>query len=84
MAPKDWGETPEKLLENREFWEIIEYCLKKLPPRYAVVFISYQIKELGSKSICKDLNLTESNLYSIMHRARHRLRHCLEENWVIE
>ena len=84
LAPKDWGDSPDALLENKEFWEIVEYCLEKLPQQYAVVFVWYQLKEIESKVICKELSLTESNLYSIMHRARSRLRHCIEENWVIE
>ena len=37
--------------------------------------------ELSSEEICKELDLTATNLYVQLHRARLRLRECLELNW---
>jgi len=37
--------------------------------------------ELSCEEICKELNLTSTNLYGQLHRARLRLRECLELNW---
>ena len=37
--------------------------------------------ELSSDEICKELKLTPTNLYVQLHRARLRLRECLELNW---
>jgi len=37
--------------------------------------------ELSVEEICKDLDLTPTNLYVQLHRARLRLRACLELNW---
>ena len=37
--------------------------------------------ELSSEEICKELSLTPTNLYVQLHRARLRLRECLELNW---
>ena len=37
--------------------------------------------ELSSEDICKEMGLTPTNLYVQLHRARLRLRECLELNW---
>ena len=34
-----------------------------------------------SKQICAMLNITENNLWVMLHRARMALRRCLETNW---
>jgi RNA polymerase sigma-70 factor (ECF subfamily) len=37
--------------------------------------------ELSSEEICKELQLTPTNLYVQLHRARLRLRECLDLHW---
>ncbi len=37
---------------------------------------------LELKEICNELNLSESNAWVIMHRARAQLRKCLEKNFI--
>jgi RNA polymerase sigma-70 factor (ECF subfamily) len=39
------------------------------------------MEEISSEKICKELNISKSNLWVILHRARLKLRECLEENW---
>jgi RNA polymerase sigma-70 factor (ECF subfamily) len=56
-------------------------CLDKLPPRVAQVFMMREMDGAKSKEICGDLNISESNLWVILHRARMALRECLEINW---
>jgi RNA polymerase sigma-70 factor (ECF subfamily) len=36
---------------------------------------------LPGEEICKVLGITPSNLWVILHRARAKLRRCLEVNW---
>ena len=36
---------------------------------------------LDSKEICEMLNISQSNLWVMLHRARMALRRCLEMNW---
>ena len=45
------------------------------------LFLMREWLELGSEEICKELDLTATNLYVQLHRARLRLRECLELNW---
>jgi len=37
--------------------------------------------ELDSVEICKDLGITSTNLWVMLHRARLRLRECLQIKW---
>jgi RNA polymerase sigma-70 factor (TIGR02943 family) len=78
--PADWGD-PEQELNSRQFFVVLEACAAKLPPAMARVFLMREWLELSSEDICKELQLTPTNLYVQLHRARLRLRECLELNW---
>ena len=78
--PSDWG-NPEQELHSRQFFEVLEACAAKLPAAMARVFMMREWLELSSEEICKELKLTPTNLYVQLHRARLRLRECLEVNW---
>jgi RNA polymerase sigma-70 factor (TIGR02943 family) len=78
--PADWGD-PEQELNTRQFFQVLEACTEKLPPAMGRVFLMREWLELSSEEICKDLQLTPTNLYVQLHRARARLRECLELNW---
>jgi RNA polymerase sigma-70 factor (ECF subfamily) len=80
QAPRDWG-NPEQALSSRQFFSVLEACTEKLPPALGRVFLMREWLELSSEEICKDLNLSSTNLYVQLHRARLRLRECLELNW---
>ncbi|MEW6542242.1 MAG: sigma-70 family RNA polymerase sigma factor [Nitrospirota bacterium] len=77
-APRDWPDDPGGLLERKQFWEVLTRCLGKLPPRMAQVFSLREIDEVTSDEICASLNITPSNLWVLLHRARKHLRQCLE------
>jgi RNA polymerase sigma-70 factor (ECF subfamily) len=79
-APADWGD-PQQQLRSRQFFEILEACTDKLPPVQGRLFLMREWLELSSEEICKDLQLTPTNLYVQLHRARLRLRECMELNW---
>jgi RNA polymerase sigma-70 factor (ECF subfamily) len=81
--PADWGD-PERELSSRQFFAILEACTEKLPAAMARVFLMREWLELPSEEICKELQLTPTNLYVQLHRARLRLRECLELNWFAE
>jgi RNA polymerase sigma-70 factor (ECF subfamily) len=78
--PSDWG-NPEQELGSRQFIAVLEACTDKLPPVQARLFLMREWLELSSDEVCKELNLTPTNLYVQLHRARLRLRECLELNW---
>jgi RNA polymerase sigma-70 factor (TIGR02943 family) len=78
--PTDWG-NPEQDLNSRQFFQVLEACTDKLPAAMGRVFLMREWLELSSEEICKELSLTPTNLYVQLHRARLRLRECLELNW---
>ena len=80
QAPADWG-NPEQNLGSRQFFEVLEACVDKLPAMQGRLFLMREWLELSSEEICKELGLTPTNLYVQLHRARLRLRECLELNW---
>ena len=79
-APADWG-NPEQNTSNRQFMQVLEACVNQLPPVQGRLFLMREWLELDSEEICKELVLTPTNLYVQLHRARLRLRQCLELNW---
>ncbi len=60
---------------------MMDFCLEKLPPNTARVFMMREVMELESDEICKELTITANNLWVILYRARMSLRECLEKNW---
>jgi RNA polymerase sigma-70 factor (ECF subfamily) len=81
-GPNSNSLLPEGEIEHAELSLIIEKCIELLPPNLASVFIMKMIDEAPSEEICKELNITSSNLWVILHRARLKLRNCLETNWL--
>jgi RNA polymerase sigma-70 factor, ECF subfamily len=78
--PAQWGD-PEAQLSRQQFFDIVQFCLDKLPPNTARVFMMREVMELTSDEICKELTITSTNLWVILYRARVALRLCLEQNW---
>jgi len=78
--PADWG-NPEQDLRSRQFMAVMEACTGKLPPVQGRLFLMREWLEMSSEEICKELGLTSTNLYVQLHRARLRLRECLELHW---
>jgi RNA polymerase sigma-70 factor, ECF subfamily len=79
-APATWGD-PEAELSRNQFFDIVDFCLEKLPPNTARVFMMREVMELEGDEICKELSITSTNLWVILYRARVALRQCLEQNW---
>lgn len=79
--PSGWLPDPKQLLENKEFWETFQNCKEKLPQTTADAFTLKEIEKIEGKEICEILNITPSNFWVLLHRARLQLRECLEENW---
>jgi len=80
QTPSDWG-NPEQDLGSRQFFMVMEACTDKLPAMLGRVFLMREWLELSSDDICKELGLSATHLYVQLHRARLRLRECLELNW---
>ncbi len=78
--PPDWGD-PAAALGQRQFFEVLEACCERLPATQARVFMMREWLELDTPEICKELAITSTNLWVLLHRARLRLRGCLQQHW---
>lgn len=81
LRPVDPEQSPDQVMERGEFWEVMNRCLSALPERVASVFALREMDGMSSEEICNALNLSASNFWVIMHRARMQLRRCIEIKW---
>jgi len=79
-APSDWG-VPEQALRERQFITVLDACIEHLPQAQARVFMMREWLELPADEVCKELAITSTNLWVLLHRARLRLRDCLQAHW---
>lgn len=78
--PRQWGD-PDATLEQKDFFRVMEICLEKLPAKTARIFMMREWLELETEEICKELNVSTSNAWVLLYRARIKLRECLDLNW---
>ena len=81
LGPKRWGSNPGDALETREFWDVFWECMNGLPPAMGEAFLLCEMDQAKNAEICEILDLTATNLWTRLHRARLALRACLESNW---
>jgi len=78
--PVGWPD-PEQSMASRQFWVVFEICLDRLPQQTARVFMMREFLGFETGEICDKAGLTISNCHVVLHRARMRLRECLETGW---
>ena len=77
----DWGADPAILLEKRDFWKIFEQCFAALPQPLAHTFALREMEDRRPADVCESLDISESNLWVRLHRARVLLKECLDKHW---
>jgi RNA polymerase sigma-70 factor (TIGR02943 family) len=80
--PAKLGIEQSDALENKEFQKILQACMKKLPALWLSVFTMKHIDEESTDIICRELKVTSSNFWVIIHRTKVNLRSCLQKNWI--
>lgn len=76
-----FASNAETDLENSELGSAIHNCLSKLPEKQATIFKMKTIQNFDTETICNEFNITSSNLWVIIHRARTAMADCMKENW---
>jgi len=82
LGQSEWITNPVKAYQRREFWAALNACVEKLNPRHKQVFVLRELQDHDAEAICKDLGITDNNLWVMLHRARLQLKQCLETNWL--
>jgi len=81
--PKNWHEQDNdpNLLDDHEFQNVLEKCLDALPDQWGICVKLKYLSEKRGDEICKELDISSSNYWQIIHRAKLQLRECVEKNW---
>jgi RNA polymerase sigma-70 factor (ECF subfamily) len=79
-APDAW-QQPEGALGQKQFLDALEACLRALPERTARVFMMREHLGMETPDICKELGISATHCWVMLHRARMALRLCLQTNW---
>lgn len=80
--PSKWSVNFSNAIEVKEFYEVINKCKSKLKDIQQTVFAMKYMEDQESEEICKILNISSSNYWVIIHRAKVLLRACLQKNWL--
>jgi RNA polymerase sigma-70 factor (TIGR02943 family) len=78
--PYEW-ESPEATLNSKQFLAVLDVCIEQMPATMGRVFLMREWMEFSTDEICKELKLSTSNVWVLLHRARLRLRECLQIKW---
>lgn len=74
--------TAEEIMENEELGAAIMKCLGTLNDKQATIFKMKTIDNFDTEAICNEFDITPSNLWVIIHRARTAMAKCLENSWL--
>jgi len=75
--PMDAG-NPAELAQQDAFLVAVQRCVDKLPRRTGQLFVLREVLGSDTDELCKDLQITPSNVWVQLYRARMMLRTCLE------
>lgn len=68
-------------LEREDFWKAFRQCLAGLSRQHADVFTLREIDDQSAEEIGKALEITSSNVWVILYRARLKLSNCMKTQW---
>jgi RNA polymerase sigma-70 factor (TIGR02943 family) len=80
-APLPWEHADEHLLDNPDFVRIFEECLAQLPGEWHGCLTSKFLQNRPAEEICQELSISTTNYWQIIHRAKLKMRACLEQHW---
>lgn len=74
--------APDGELQQKQFLSILQTCMERLPAKLAALFMLRDVQEEDNEIICKELQITPTNAWVMLYRARMGLRKCLEIHWL--
>lgn len=81
--PRYWNEDPH-LLDDDGFQAVLKQCLDALPEKWNTCVKLKYLSEKKGEDICQELDITPTNYWKIIQRAKLQLRECIEQNWFSE
>ena len=80
-AEADAWPNPEQSLNSKQFLEVMDVCINDMPQTMGRVFLMREWMEFSTDEICTELAVSSANVWVLLHRARLRLRECLQQKW---
>ena len=80
QQPQKWVQ-PESSYLHDQFWQVFDVCVFHLPKGTARVFTMRELLGIETDEICDSLGLSQQNVWTMLHRARLKIRGCLERGW---
>lgn len=80
-AEADEWANPEQYLNSKQFLAVMDVCIEEMPPTMGRVFLMREWMEFTTDEICKEMAVSSANVWVLLHRARLRLRECLQQKW---
>lgn len=69
------------LLDDPAFNDVMDVCMGDLPPKWRLTVLSKYIFDKETLEICQELEISKTNYWQVLHRAKLLLKKCLEINW---
>jgi len=82
--PSKWQDSTEHLLDNPDFIKVFQDCMQDLPPNWISAIQLRYLHEKKGEIICQELNISPTNYWKIIQRAKLLLRKCIELGWFIK
>lgn len=74
-------ETIEQEIIKEEKNADLHDCMAKLPEQWQGIITAKYFEDKRGEEICNEFEVTSSNMWVIVHRAKTALRDCLGNNW---
>lgn len=79
--PAAWDWDPLRQVQAEGFLAVLQQCLAALPTAQRECFELRELGEIETGDVSQLLGVSRNHLYVLLHRARLRLRRCLETHW---
>lgn len=67
-------DIPDDALEQKQFLNMLDDSIQKLPENLSTIFLMREVYGYENQEICERLNISRSNAWILLHRARLQLQ----------
>ena len=79
--PNVWSaDTPEAILASDQLRSVIDQTIRQLPPLQRAAISLREMQNMDMDTICKILDISESNGRVLIHRARNQIRAAIDKH----
>lgn len=76
-----WDSEHVEPLDNLEFKAVLDDCMNNLPTRWLSILKLKFYSDLSTSEICETLEISSTNFWQLMYKAKNQLRNCLSKKW---